>query len=112
MKHKKLFLIVLIIFCSWFAVFVADMISVAVRAKPIFAMTLEGGEVREYVGLGYSVDVYYPFSDNAEANGPVVSVNPVPYIVLNVFLIGFLAALYLAGHRVKKNTENIPKGGV
>ncbi|MCL2352634.1 MAG: hypothetical protein FWC55_08905 [Firmicutes bacterium] len=112
MKHKKLFRAILIIMCVWFAIFAADMLCVSKRTKPVFTLTLAGGEVIEYAGLGYIVSVYYPFSDNAESDGPVVSVNPAPYIVLNVFLIGFLAALYLAGKRAKKNKDNIPRGGI
>ena len=112
MKHKKLFFIVLIILCAWLAVFVTDMISVSAKAAPVFALCLEGGEVREYIGLGYGVDVYYPFSDSARDAGPHVSVNFVPYIVVNVLAIGFLAALRITDGARKTRNGITQTGGV
>ena len=86
-KLNKILLIILIV---WFLVFMVDMMCIILKSKPIFVIPAYGGEVTEYIGLGYTVKYYYPMSSLDSRTESSLSVNPSIYIILNIVAIVFL----------------------
>ena len=89
--NKKFMRIILCFMLVWFIMFATDVTRTFALLKPIFALQYPGGEMIEYLGLGYSIEFYYPLMGPGQAgSGVSFRINPVLYIALNLLLIASL----------------------
>ena len=79
---KKIAMIALIL---WLLIFLTDIICAFTISRPIFMLEAMGGERTDYYGLGYSITHWYSWSGDEG-----FSINPIPYIVINCGIIGYL----------------------
>ena len=100
---SKLNRILLIILIVWFLVFMVDMVCIILKAKPIFVIPAYGGEVTEYIGLGYTAKYYYPMSSLDNRIESSSSVNPSIYIIVNIVAITFLIVSSIIKRRKTKD---------
>ena len=81
MKRK----IVITLLVLWLLIFLTDVLCSLFFSHPIFMWMVPGGERTDYFGLGYSITHWYSwFGDGG------FSINPIPYIVINCGIIGYL----------------------
>jgi len=73
-KKTKVFIWILLI---WGGMFFIDMLSIHyIFNAPIFMIPFAGGEVVTYVGLGYMMMEYFPFTDEQVSISPDLFIMP------------------------------------
>jgi len=65
---KKRTKILIIIASVWTLIVIVDLIAVNILGRPLLCISLPGGDMTSYIGIGYNVDVIYPFAAEGETS--------------------------------------------
>ena len=80
-----------IVVCVWSGIFLIDVVCVFVFHRPLFCLAIAGGEVMSYMGLGYRIDVFYPFGPIEEVTqSSSLNIHSWPFLGIVLVLILYL----------------------
>ena len=86
MKHKidRILFVILVV---WLLIFITDIVCFYSGSTPLFMITFYGGEVTEYIGLGYAIEEVFPLTSIEDPMRYSSSINILPYIVVNTIVV-------------------------
>ena len=90
----------------WIEIFLIDVVCVFVFRRPIFCLSIAGGEMTSYMGVGYRFDFFYPLGPIEEiAQSSSLSIQPWPFLGIVIPLVLYLIISALSGKQkaVEKN---------
>ena len=98
---KKLLIILLIIASLWTHIVITDLTATVIVGRPLLCVSMYGGEVISYLGLGYTIDVFYPLTSGDE----IIQYCPYSFW-LWPYVIGMLILLILIASGIFKSRHD------
>lgn len=93
---------------------ITDWTAINDTGNTVFAKPMQGGEVIDYIGLGYSIEIFFPLTTPEEAalydTGPFLRISP--FIFIDIIIVSSIIAVLsiLIPFLIKKlikNQENL-----